>query len=143
MFLASITAGSILSALVPSSIWGWILYIVLIMDIATMVLQKESNLMLTVFLAISILAAFLDELGINAYVSHLDVGTGFFKQVMTTDGTSFANWMVGVLMFVLPLVVVGMSNAPKSRFPGILAVIAAGLYVFGRWVLSQILHQVI
>ena len=143
MFLASLSIGSMLSALVPTSIWGFLLYIVLIMDIVTMVMQKESNLMLTIFLAISILSAFLDELGLNAYASHLDIGTGFFKQVMTTDGTSFANWMVGVLMFVLPLVVVGMSNAPKSRFPGILAVIAAGLFVFGRWVFSQILHQVI
>jgi len=140
VFPAAITISSLLAALAPSSFWGFILYIALIMDVLTMLLQKESNLMLTIFLAISILAAFLDELGLNASNSQLDIGTGIFKQVMTTDGSSFANWMIGVLMVVLPMVVVGMTTAPKSRVPGILAVIAAALYVFGRWVVLQILH---
>jgi hypothetical protein len=143
VFLASININSLLAALAPSGsnfIWGILLYIVLIMDVLTMLLQRESNLMLTIFLAISILSAFLNELGLNANSSNLDIGSGFFKQVMTTDGSSFANWMIGVIMVILPLVVVGMTSSPKSRFPGILAVIAAALYVFGRWVFSQILR---
>lgn len=140
---ASVTISTLLSALLPSGanlIWGILLYIVLVMDVLTMVLQKESNLMLTIFLAISILAAFLFELGLNSATSGLDIGTGIFKQIMTTDGSSFANWMLGVIMVVLPLVVIGMTKSGRSRLPGLLAFLAAALFVFGRWFVIQFLH---
>jgi len=143
MVLASINISTLSAALIPSGpnfIWGVLLYVVLIMDILTMFLQKDSNLMLTMFLAVSILSAFLNELGLNSNDSHLDIGTGIFKQVMTTDGNSFANWMIGVAMVVLPLVVAGMTSSGKSRIPALIAVFSAGIYVFGRWAVLQVLH---
>ncbi len=120
---------TILAALKPIDFWGYLVYLIILMDVLLIFLQKESNLFLNVLMAIAILAGIINELGLNS----LNVGTGVFSQMLVTDKFSFANFMLDVIMFVFPLIVVGMTRTPRSRIPGILGVVLAGLFLFGHW----------
>ncbi len=124
-----LSLAAVLNALKPINFWGWLLYIVIVMDLLTMFLQKKGTLMLTIFLSISILTAFINELGSN----NPNIGSGgdVFSSMLKTG--SFANWMIGILMFVFPLVVAGMTKTGRSRLPAILGGIFAMIYVFGRY----------
>lgn len=126
-----ITLSTVLNALKPINFWGWLLYIVIVMDLLTMFLQKKGTLMLTIFLSISIMTALIDELGANDLARTTAVTPGLFTDMLVTG--RFANWMIGVLMFVFPLVVAGMTKTGRSRLPAILASIFAMIYVFGRY----------
>ncbi len=129
---------TIVHTLIPSGpdvIWGAILWVVIIMDVITLFMQKRGTLQITIFLAISIVCAFINELGINNPGLVATSGAGVISDMMRAKPYNFANFMVGVLMFLLPLVVVGSTKTPGSRVPGLLAALAAGIYVFGRWVI--------
>ncbi len=119
----------LLYALKPGDFWGWLCYLVIVFDVLLLLLQKQSRLLLTVFIAISIVAALINELGSNGLAG----GPGVFGDMLRRN--TFANWMVGIVMFVLPLVVVGMTKTPRSRLPGLLATVFAMIFVFGRWFL--------
>ncbi|MHB8625299.1 MAG: hypothetical protein ACYDEO_03760 [Aggregatilineales bacterium] len=123
---------NILAALKPIDFWGYLVYLIILMDMLLIFLQKESNLFLNILMAIAILAGIINELGLNNQGS-LNVGSGVFSQMLVTNKFSFANFMLDVAMFVFPLIVVGMTKTPRSRIPGILGVVLAGLFLFGHW----------
>jgi hypothetical protein len=123
---------NILTALKPIDFWGYLVYLIILMYLLTLFLQKESNLSLNMLMAAAILAGIINELGLNNQ-GNLNVGTGVFRDMLITDRFSFANFMLDVIMFVFPLVVVGMTKTPRSRIPGILGVVLAGLFLFGHW----------
>ena len=123
---------NILAALKPIDFWGYLVYLIILMDVLLIFLQKESNLFLNILMAIAILAGIINELGLNNQGS-LNVGNGVFSQMLVTNKFSFANFMLDVIMFVFPLIVVGMTKTPRSRIPGILGVVLAGLFLFGHW----------
>ncbi|MHB8747877.1 MAG: hypothetical protein ACYDBJ_01655 [Aggregatilineales bacterium] len=123
---------NILAALKPIDFWGYLVYLIILMDMLLIFLQKESNLFLNILMAIAILAGIINELGLNNQGS-LNVGSGVFSQMLVTNKFSFANFMLDVAMFVFPLIVVGMTKTPRSRIPGILGVVLAGLFLFRHW----------
>lgn len=123
---------SILTALKPIDFWGYLVYLIIVMDMLLIFLQKESNLFLNVLMAAAILAGIINELGLNSQGT-ISLGTGVLHDMLVTDKFSFANFMLDVIMFVFPLIVVGMTKTPRSRIPGVLAVVLAGLFLFGHW----------
>ncbi len=125
---------NILAALKPVDFWGYLVYLIILMDVLLLVLQKESNLFLNFLMAIAILAGIINELGLNN-PGTLTVQRGVLHDMLDTQHYNFANFMLGVAMFVFPLVVVGMTKTARSRIPGILGVLLAGLFLFGRWFL--------
>ena len=125
---------NILAALKPIDFWGYLVYLIILMDVLLLVLQKESNLFLNFLMAIAILAGIINELGLNNQGA-LTVQRGVLHDMLDTQHYNFANFMLGVVMFVFPLVVVGMTKTARSRIPGILGVLLAGLFLFGRWFL--------
>lgn len=123
---------NILAALKPVDFWGVLVYLIILMDVLLIFLQKESNLFLNMLMAMAILAGFINELGLNSQ-GNLTVARGVLHDMLDTQHYNLANFMLGVVMFVFPLIVVGMTKTARSRIPGILGVLLAGLFLFGRW----------
>ena len=99
-------------------IWGYVLYLIIFLDILTLILQKQSNIQITVFISISVMAALIDK--IDAF-----------------PRGDFWAFFIRVLIFVFPLVVAGMTRTPRSRPWAILCAIIAGIYMFARWFIDQ------
>lgn len=128
-----VTPQLILSALNPGgNIWAWLCYIVVVMNLAALFLQKHGTMQLTVFIAISTLAALINILGQSNVLR--DTGSGIMNDILQADQIRFGNWIVSAFMFVFPLVFAGMTKTGRSRLPALLSAIAAGIFVFGRWV---------
>jgi uncharacterized membrane protein len=124
----TLTLDKILSALKPGDFWGWLCYLVIALNIITLVLIKESNVLLTILMAIGIVAALINELGAN----RLQTGvSGLFGDILVTN--KLPNWLLGIAMVVAPLVVAGMTKTGRARLPAILSAIFATIFVFGRW----------
>jgi hypothetical protein len=124
----ALSPGGIIAALKPVDFWGWLCYIVIGLNVLTLILVKESNLLLTVLLAIGIMAALILELAAN----RLQTGTGgLFTDILLTN--KLPNWLLGITMCVCPMVVAGMTKTGRARLPAILAAIFAAIFVFGRW----------
>ena len=94
--------------------WGYVLYFIIAMAALTLVLQKQGNLTITVLMSIAIMAALISKI---EAIPRYDL---------------FAH-LTRILMFVLPLVVAGMTRTPKSRGPAILAGLAAIIYMVAMW----------
>jgi len=105
-----------------------LVWLMVVMYVLVLLLQKESNVFLNILMAIALLCGIINELSLHP--GSLNVGGGF--QPLLTPGT-FVNFLTTVAMFVFPLVVVGMTKTPRSRFPGILGVIMAVLFIFWSW----------
>jgi hypothetical protein len=101
--------------------WGFLLYLIIFLAVLTLLLQKKSNLLITIFMAITVMAALLDKIG----------------AFPTRDFWAFFD---RVMMLVFPLVVGGMTRTPRSRPWAILGGIVAGVYLFARWFLDQMPH---
>lgn len=133
-FLAQqITGQRILAALNPGgNIWAWLCYIVIIMNLAALFLQKQGTMQLTIFIAISTMAALINILGQSGQLA--GTGSGVMNDILQSESIRFGNWIVSALMFVFPLVFAGMTKTGRSRLPALLAALAAGIFLFGRWV---------
>ncbi len=128
--------GDLLRLLVPGDLSSILVYVVIVMGILTLFMQgNKGTLMLTVFMAVSIMSALIEELAANIARTgtSINLGSGVFKDIVTQHPASFANYMVGVLMFIGPLIVAGMTKMPKSRPPALLAFAAGLLFVFLNW----------
>ncbi len=112
----------ILSHLAPRSginlIYDIMLYIIFIMDLILMFGQSDKQTIPTIFAGG---AAAL------AVIAKLDVFTP----------KSFGSLMVNSAMFVLPLLVVGISKAKKVQPLGVISGIFSALYFFAYWFFSQ------
>ena len=112
----------ILSQLAPRSginlIYDIMLYIIFIMDLILMFGQSDKQTIPTIFAGG---AAAL------AVIAKLDVFTP----------KSFGSLMVNSAMFVLPLLVVGISKAKKVQPLGVISGIFSALYFFAYWFFSQ------
>jgi hypothetical protein len=125
-----------LKLLVPGDFNGILVYIVIVMGILTLFMQgNKGTLMLTVFMAVSIMAGLIEELTTNIARTgaSFNMGSGVFRDMVTRYPPSFANFFVGIIMFVGPLVVAGMTKVGKARPPAILAFLSALLFLFIYW----------
>jgi hypothetical protein len=98
----------------PSPLIGWTIYIMAVLVMIGMMLQKKSNNTVTLLLAGIILALLVDKIGV-------------------LPRSSFGLYIVRIYIFVAPIFVVGMSKWPKSRPPLMLAAVIAFFYMFLRW----------
>ncbi len=94
--------------------WGYVLYFVIAMAVLTLMLQKQSNLTITVLMAICIMAALLEK-------------------IQAIDPFTIWAHLTRIAMFVMPLVVAGMTRTSRSRGPAILCGLTAAVYMFARW----------
>ncbi len=103
------TVSNILDKLKPTDIWGFAIYIVIVLCLITLFMQKENSpFLITLLLAGGVMAALMEKI-----------------QVFALNNC--------VVMMVFPLIVVGMTKTPKSRGFALGAALIAGLYLFGRW----------
>ncbi len=119
--MSSIKINQILQALgpnYPTPLIGWTLYVIIVLVLATMFLQKKGNNTITLLLSAVIMACLIDK--INAFPL-----------------ASFGAFVVRIIIFVFPMVVAGMTKWPKSRGPAIFASVLAAVYLFGRWFFEQ------
>ena len=106
-----------------------LVWLMILMYVLTLLLQKESNVFLNILMAIALVCGFINELSLHP--GSLNVAGGTFQPILT-PGT-FVNFLTVVAMFVLPLVVVGMTKTARSRLPGILGVLIAAVFIFWSW----------
>ncbi|MCC7447266.1 MAG: hypothetical protein IT324_07625 [Anaerolineae bacterium] len=107
----------------PTPIIGITLYVIMILAIITLFLQKKSNLQITIMIALTVMCALIEK--IDAWRSFAGADT------------QFVALMLRIVIFVLPLVCAGMTKWEKSRPPAILAGVIAGVYLFARWFFEQ------
>lgn len=103
----------------PSPIWGIFLYIIAILAIVTLVLQKNPSTTLSILLSIVIMSALIDK-----------VATGMIPEFSPQGFTIF---VLRTGMFAIPLLVAGMTRTGKSRMPAIICGLLGGTYLFLRW----------
>lgn len=117
-----LTAQDILSNLAPRSgvnlVYDIVLYIIFFMDLILMFGQSDKQTLPT------IMAGGAAAL---AVVAKLDV---FAPR-------EFGSLIVNAGMFVLPLFVVGISNAKKVQPLGVISAVFSALYFFAYWFFSQ------
>lgn len=118
-----VTLQQVLAHLAPRGgvnlIYDIVLYIIFILDLILMFGQSDKETLTT------IMAGGAAAL---AVVAKLD----FFQP------KSFGSFIVNTGMFVLPLLVVGMSRKGKKVQPvGVISAVFAGLYFFAFWFFSQ------
>jgi hypothetical protein len=112
-----------------SPVIAGLIWLMMVMYVLTLLLQKESNVFLNILMAIALVCGIINELSLHP--GSLNIAGGTFQSLLT-PGT-FVNFLTTVAMFVLPLVVVGMTKTARSRLPGILGVLMAALFIFWSW----------
>ena len=106
----------ILARLQPNDIWGWWLYIIVILVLLTLLMQKQGSPLLgTLMLAGSIMSALI--LKVSTFSAY-----NFFTSFIFT-----------IVLWVFPLVVAGMTKSPKSRIPALLAAFLGAVFMFAKW----------
>lgn len=112
-----------LSPMNPSPLWGWTLYILALLMVITLFMQKKSSMIITSMTAIFILAVFIDKLLV-----------GSFPNLGKRDFLTFA---MRTLFVVIPFMTIGISRWEKSIPPAAIAGILGFGYLIGRWFLEM------
>jgi hypothetical protein len=116
----NLTVSNILSRLDPRADvpWGFMIYIVIVLSLITLFMQKENSpFLITLLLSGAIMASLIEK------VQSLDRGWVI----------SFQGFILRAVMLTFPLVVAGMTKTPKSRGFAIGAALMGGIYLFARW----------
>jgi hypothetical protein len=120
--MAGLTAQDILSKLGPRSgtnlIYDIFLYVLFFLNLIIMFMQSDKQMVPTVFAG---LAAAL------AVVAKLDV----------IPPKEFGSLVVNAGVFVLPLIIAGITRAKKSVPLSVISGILAGVYFFAFWFFNQ------
>jgi|SRR5450432_3052118 hypothetical protein len=102
--------------LAPNDIWGWWLYAVIVFVGIALLLQRQGSPLLgTVMLAGSIMSGLL--LKITTFSLY----------------DFFGSFLFSIILWVFPLVVVGMTKSPKSRLPALIAAVLGAIWMFAKW----------
>ncbi len=112
----SIQLRNILNALKPTDIWGWWLYVIIVLVVITMLMQRQGSPLLgTIMLAGSIMSAILLKISTFSIASF------------------FTSFLFAIILWVFPLVVAGMTKSPKSRIPAVIAAFLGAVWMFAKW----------
>lgn len=110
----TVDPNQILQLLVPKSFWDFVLYFILLMGLIVLFTQPEGSVLTNILLAIVIIGIFIDK--VQAFPAHR---------------CSFGTMLVRIMYFVIPLIVAGVTQNPKSRPPAvIMAVVGLGYTLF-------------
>lgn len=120
----------LLSPMNPNPLIGWTLYIIIVLVLATMFMQKEGNNTITIMLFTVIIACLIDK--VISFRPNTP-GVAAFRPNL------IGSFMLRVIIFVFPIIVAGMTRekSSKARGPAIFASIIAAFYLFGRWFFEQ------
>ncbi len=122
MNLDSINMDEILHLLGPNGGWGmpWsiFIYIIFFLSVVTMLMQSEKTLAPVLLMLIGLLALVLDKLAVF-------------------PARAFETFILHIVIFIPPILVVGMTKNPKSRPPAILAFLLGAGYFFAFWLTFQ------
>ncbi len=112
--LTDVTLQQIIGYLQPLNAWDYLLYIILFFVLITLFLQGEGALTVTLLLAVVVIGIFLDK-------------------VRVFGNCGLEVMLIRVTYFVVPLIVAGVSRAPKSRPWAIIGAVLGLAYTFGTW----------
>lgn len=121
----------IIRLLGPSSgqpIWNIMLYLIFFLALLTLLLMPDKNLIPTLLIASTLLAALVAKLSISA------------TRDPVFEPDSFGQYLVNIVPFVAPILSSGMVRAKKKSkvvVPSILTAIIGGLFFFGFWLVVQ------
>lgn len=121
--MAGLTAQQILSRLGPNYpegmiFWNILLYIIFFLAVITMFMQGDKQNSTTLMMG---------AVGLLAVLAKFQI----------FEPKDFGSLIINAGMFVLPLIVAGVTSAKKSVGPAIFGAIIAGIYFFGYWVVMQ------
>jgi hypothetical protein len=127
--MSGLTLSKVLGALNPlqppnAAVAGITLYVIAVLTLIGLFMQKEGSTRDTIFLSIVLLGCLIDKIATTSTL--MNQITGFTQ-------TSFGIFIMRTLMFTLPLVVAGSTKAPKSRGVLIGAGALSAIYLFARW----------
>ena len=118
----TLTVQDILAKLAPRSgielVYDIFLYIIFFLAVIVMFMQSDKQLVPTMIMAGVAAMAVLAKLSIF-------------------PPKDFGSLVINAGMFVLPLIVAGITSAKKSQAPAIIGGVLAGVYFFLFWVVSQ------
>lgn len=122
MNMNSLNIDEILHLLGPNGGWGmpWsiFIYVIFFLSVIAMLMQSEKTLTPVLLLLVGLLAVVVDKLAVF-------------------PARAFETFILHIVMFVPPLLVVGMTKNPKSRPPSILAFLVGAVYFFAFWFTFQ------
>jgi hypothetical protein len=118
--LEGITVQEILALLVPSSLWDYLLYIILLFALITLFMQPEGSIGVTIIMAIVVVGIFIDK--VHAFPGHR---------------CNFGTLLVRITYFVAPLITAGISKNPKSRMPAVITAVLGLGYTFLLWAMEM------
>jgi hypothetical protein len=99
------------------------LYIIFFLSLVTLLMQSDKQLLATLVMAATLLLIILAKLTLAA-------NAPFERQ-------EFGTYVIHAGIFILPALVAGMTKAPKSRPPAVIAAVLGAIYMFGFWLLFQ------
>ncbi len=114
--MEGITFDQILALLKPTTLWDYLLYIILVFGLITLFQQPEGSVLTTILLAMVIVGVFIDK--IQAFPDH---------------ACNFGTLIIRILYFVVPLVTAGITKNPKSRPPAVIMAVLGLGYMFFLW----------
>jgi hypothetical protein len=99
-------------------------YLIALLTLVALFMQKEGSTRDTVFLSIVIMACLIDKIAATSILRDKMPGL---------THNSFIIFMIRVAMFVFPMIVAGSTKNEKSR-PMLIGVgLLGGAYLFARW----------
>ena len=120
--MGALTAQDILAKLGPRPgmglVWDIFLYLVFFLAVIIMFMQSDKQLVPTLMAG---------GVAAMAVIAKLDV----------LDPREFGSLVINVGMFVLPMIIAGITKAKKSQAPAVICSGFAGIYFFLFWFISQ------
>lgn len=117
----------------PGLFYDILLYIIFFAALITMFMQSDKQLITTLLMAAVAAMAVIAKLNVFAATDILG------GRIQGTRGGILLPivLLINAGMFVLPLIVAGITQAKKSRPSAVLGGIIGGLYFFAFWYISQ------
>jgi hypothetical protein len=120
--MGTLTVQDILAKLGPrpgiALVWDIFLYLVFLLAVIVMFMQSDKQLVPTLMAG---------AVAAMAVIAKLDV----------LAPREFGSLIINAGMFVLPMIIAGITQAKKSQVPSVICSVFAGLYFFLFWFVAQ------
>lgn len=116
--------------------WDYALYVLMFVQLITLMLVFNSSLRDVLFIAIPIICAFADKAYLFGYVEggYKDVGSAIDYHTKE----SFATYVARVAMFAFPLMLTTQTKVKRAAPATAFLAVITGIYVGARWGLQQL-----
>ena len=108
-------------------VWSIFLYLIFFFALITLFLTPDKNMVPTLMIAAVLLCAVIAKISLAQ------------QRGAILDDKEFGMLIINIIMFVFPLIAVGLTRARKNKMaaPAILTSLIAGAYFFLFWVIVQ------